>query len=189
MCPSTGFVLVYLLLAGLPSNEEATCVWQLIDTRETINQSFRHPRRPLISVLLEGVHAEHLTAYRPASDNFQEAFEGTDFLRQIGYSDTAVAFDPAQVVQYQLKEIHTYNASTGRHHVRIVGIAPLIDEKPLCWFYLPECRSVLARKLAFSDQPGWPMATWNDVLEMRFFESRVIGEEAYEGPLPDDLPE
>ena len=77
-----------------------------------------------------------------------------------------------------------FDKESSRLNVRILGIAPIKDEKddngnikysgPMFWVYYPELRKILAKERVFNDKNDISPGTWADVMEGRFFSSYII---------------
>lgn len=175
-------------------------VWRTIDTREKINLPFRYPEAPLVSILLEAIEAGELRAFSPASESFAVLMEAEE-LQQLLYREDTIPvydfdlgrevyqvvqddFDPASVVRYRLKEQWYFDSRSSSLQVRILGIAPIVEdrderghvrfEQPLFWVYFPEARQVLHRMPMPQDGTYYSPMSWADLFEMRKFASHVI---------------
>lgn len=189
-------------------------VWRVIDTREKINLPFRYERRPLIRVLLDGLAEGQYRAYSAETDDFHFVLETDDFLNSLSRIDTVPVrdpesghvslqivkeeFDPSRIMRYRIKEIWYFDSQTSQQRVRVLGIAPLIEaydelgkllyERPLCWFYLPHCRNWLSQQIVYTEGNDRPLMSWDDLFEMRFFDSHISKEKnAHDRRLEDYL--
>lgn len=175
-------------------------VWRLIDTREKINLPFRYPKRPLITILTEAVESGRLRAFSTENDEFNLLLSQDDLSRMLYQVDTVPIYDfetgeeiyqvvkdelnPEDVKRYRLKEHWYFDTRTSTLQVRILGIAPLIEEyddngnfkyeRPLFWVYYPEARELLARVPLPTDGLAYSPMSWADLFDMRKFSSYII---------------
>jgi gliding motility associated protien GldN len=177
-------------------------IWRIIDTREKMNLPFRYPEKPLVSILIDGIKSGEITAYSPIDDKFSTQLNSEELSLQIYRRDTfrvvdpvtleetlTVAeddFNPDNVKRFRLKEIWYFDTNTSTLKVRILGIAPLVEEydrfgnfrheKPLFWVHYPSSREILARHIVFNPWNDKSVMSWEDLLEMRFFSSYITKE-------------
>jgi gliding motility associated protien GldN len=105
--------------------------------------------------------------------------------------DTVIAkdFNYDDVVAFRVKEEWFFDKQRSVMEVRIIGIAPLIyakDEQgnvregnvriPICWFYYPECRKLLAGAETFNRQNDAERRTFDDIFQKRLFNSYIYKE-------------
>ena len=105
--------------------------------------------------------------------------------------DTVIAkdFNYDDVVAYRVKEEWYFDKQRSVMEVRIIGIAPLIYAKdelgnvrenniriPICWFYYPECRKLLASAETFNRQNDAERRTFDDIFQKRLFNSYIYKE-------------
>ena len=91
--------------------------------------------------------------------------------------------DPASIVKYRLKEVWWVDTRYSQLKFRILGIAPVqavndesgnfLYEKPIFWIYYPKARYTLARHKVFNPYADASPLSWEDWIEMRFFDSYV----------------
>lgn len=177
-------------------------VWRVIDVKEKLNHSFTYPERPLISILLDAAEAKELQLYSTVDDKFSTPLSEEDRLNIAGGIDTVEVvdlevmdrtyafvpreFNPATVVRYRIQEVWYFDKQTSTQQVRILGVAPLIEEldengnflfeRPLFWVYYPEARVALGREQAFVTGNDSGNRNWADVFESRLFASHVVQE-------------
>jgi gliding motility associated protien GldN len=177
-------------------------IWELIDIRTLKNQPFRYPPRPFIQILVDEIMNGNIRAYSTEDDKFSKELSPDEISELLASRDTVLTFDPEtyeeqiQVVTndlnpedvylYRLKEIWWVDSKYSQLKVRILGIAPIIEVtddngnfkyyKPLFWIYYPDARKVLARHRVFNPWNDACTLTWEDWLEMRFFDSVIIKE-------------
>jgi hypothetical protein len=91
-------------------------------------------------------------------------------------------YDGIVIVGYQLKEDWIFDKQRSQRFVRIIGIAPLIEDAnkkwvPLFWLYYPECRGLFALSECFNTQNDAFKGTFEDLFETRHFSAYVTKEE------------
>jgi len=174
-------------------------IWRTIDVREKINLPFSYPKQPFFSILLDAARKGDITAYSTEDDEFSFPLEVTAIEAISSTIDTIVIFkpddystsvkviqneiDPASVKQFRIKEVWYFDEATSQLRVRILGIAPLLDQVdefgnytytvPLFWLYYPDCREALARHQVFNRNNDTHPISWEDYLEMRHFSSYI----------------
>ena len=177
-------------------------IWREIDTRQMMNAPFSYPEASLYSILTEAILAGEIKAYSPEDDKFTERMQADELSAQVHNSDTVQIMDPEtyeityvpvsneldpeEIIKYRIKEVWYFDSHYGTLRVRILGIAPIYPvrdeygniryEKPLYWVYYPHCRSLLARHRVFNPGNDGSLVSWEDHLEMRFFDSYVVKE-------------
>ena len=177
-------------------------IWQIIDVREKMNLSFAYPGRPLISIMLENIEANNIKAYSAMDDKFTTPMSYDDIKDRLNLLDTIIThnpdtyeeiikvvrndFDPASVKRYRVKEDWFFDEETSTMKVRILGIAPLMEdidaygnvrfEIPMFWIYYPHCRETFAREAAFNSRNDIHAMSWEDLFEMRYFTSHIVKE-------------
>ncbi|MBB4080141.1 gliding motility associated protein GldN [Lewinella aquimaris] len=175
-------------------------IWRIIDVKEKINLPFINPQRPLISILLEAAQSGDLRVFDPiGGDNFSMVMDqktltnmagGVDSVRVVNpetYEEEIVLeeriFDPTSVLRYRIQEMWFFDKESSTMKVRILGIAPMIQEttenagrtieRPMFWVYYPEARQLLANESAFAYGNDAANRSWEDVFEYRFFNSYI----------------
>jgi gliding motility associated protien GldN len=192
-------------------------VWRVIDVREKMNLPFVYPEAPFFKLLSDAATKGELPVYSTDEDGakFKKRMSTDDVQSQLSKTDTVVTFDPEtyeeqskivrndinweDVKQFRVKEDWFFDKETSTLQVRILGIAPVIDQKdnegnfrfqkPLFWVYYPQAREMFARNRAFT-MGGNTNATisWEDMFEMRHFASYIIKESnVYDRKLDDYL--
>lgn len=180
-------------------------VWRVIDTREKMNLPFSYPKNPLINILMDAVKSGEVPVFGATDDDFKTPIDPKDALAMAGSSaDTVYVpdamnpdiliptvitkdFNPDDVKQYRIKEIWYFNKQTSTMQVRILGIAPIMDDyseegvkrgvKALFWVFYPAVRDVLVKTEAFNPFPDGVRLTWDDIFTQRLFSSVVIKED------------
>ncbi len=177
-------------------------IWRVIDVREKMNLAFAYPERPFFTILMEAAEAGEITVYSTEDDKFSIPLT-PDEVASMGASVDTIAtvdpetyeetfqvvrneVDPTDVKRYRLKEIWFFDEETSTMQVRILGIAPLIEEfddngnfryeRPMFWVYYPEAREVLARERVFNIANDSSPMSYEDLFEMRFFSSYIYKE-------------
>ena len=174
-------------------------VWRTIDVREKMNLPFIYPKQPFFSILLEAAEQGTITAYSTEDDEFSfpleieevEALSATmDTIEVVNPDDFSTSLqivqnniNPTDVKQFRIKELWYMDEATSQLKVRILGIAPLLDQfdvrgnytftLPLFWLYYPDCRELLARHQTFNTGNDTNPLSWEDYLEMRRFSSYI----------------
>ena len=175
-------------------------IWRLIDVNEKINLPFINPQRPLITILLEAAQNGDLRVFDPiGGDNFSMLMDektlsslagGVDSVRVLNpetYEEEIVLeeriFDPTSVLRYRIQEMWFFDKESSTMKVRILGIAPMIQEttessartieRPMFWVYYPEARQLLANESAFAYGNDAANRSWEDVFEYRYFNSYI----------------
>ncbi len=174
-------------------------VWREIDVRQKQNQPFKYPKQPLIEVLRKNIINERITAFSPNPRNADEFVEtmtpkevsqigaGKDTIEifdQYGnYQKDSVVeneFDPSRVKKYRIKEDWFFDENTSTMKVRILGIAPLMQDAqrkdvylPMFWLYYPDIREVLADYEVFNRKNDAKRLSWESLFEKRLFDSYI----------------
>jgi len=175
-------------------------VWRVIDTREKMNKPFVYPVRPLFTIVKEAVLSGELVAYSVEDDEFNYPMAIDDVQSMMVSYDTIRTIDPEtyeeiiepvvneindlDVKRYRIKEDWFFDESRSEMRVRILGIAPIIDEyddygnflyeRPLFWIYYPHSREVFGREDGFVKGNNATRLSWEDMFQMRFFSSYII---------------
>ena len=177
-------------------------IWRVIDVREKMNLPFAYPERPFFTILMEAAEAGEITVYSTEDDKFSIPLTPDEVASMGASIDTIATVDPEtyeetfQVVRnevnpqdvkrFRLKEIWFFDEESSTMQVRILGIAPLIEEfddngnfkyeRPMFWVYYPEAREVLARERVFNIANDSSPMSFEDLFEMRFFSSYIYKE-------------
>jgi gliding motility associated protien GldN len=196
-------------------------IWREIDVREKMNLYFKYPvevnqqAQYFVSILLYAINNEGLTVYNTIDDQFTTAMPleevnaiGSRVDSQLtvnwetGEEEWVIVkqeFDPEKVNKFRIKEEWFFDEETSTMQVRIIGIAPLIDEydesgnfrftKPMFWVYYPDLRPILVHYEIFNPQNDAIRMSWEDVFEMRFFSSYITKESnVYDRRVQDYMP-
>lgn len=188
-------------------------VWQRIDLRQKMNHPFYYPVKPiqdrksLFRVIRDAIIEDgSLVAYGggPAGtdDEFRYPLTRNEIdsilnptvmidLRDdnddvIGQRPQKIEIPSEAITQYLVKEDWIWDRQRGERYVRIIGIAPLIQESDkdgelkapevLFWLYYPECRYVFANAEAYNPMNDSQRRTFEEIFQKRFFNSYVVKE-------------
>lgn len=180
-------------------------IWRVIDTREKMNLPFAYPKNPLINILLDAVKSGEVPVFGANDDEFKIPINPDDALAMTGSTTDTIyvpdAEDPDLLIptvvtqdfnydnvkQYRLKEVWYFNKQTSTMQVRILGIAPIMDDhdewgnfrgvKALFWVFMPNLRDKLVKTEAFNPFPDGIRLTWDDIFTQRLFSSVVYKED------------
>ncbi|MCB0585528.1 MAG: gliding motility protein GldN [Phaeodactylibacter sp.] len=177
-------------------------IWRVIDVREKMNLPFAYPERPFFTILMDAAESGEITVYSTEDDKFSIPLTPDEVASMGASVDTIATVDPEtyeetyqivrnevnpqDVKRFRIKEIWFFDEETSTLQVRILGIAPLIEEyddngnfkyeRPMFWVYYPEAREVLARERVFNVGNDNSPMTFEDLFEMRFFSSYIYKE-------------
>ena len=177
-------------------------IWRIIDVREKMNKSFAYPERMFVEILFDAAENGEITVYDGADDKFSTPLDASEAKQKRARLDTTVIYDPvtfqeeykvvpietdlSMVKRFRIKEVWFFDEETSTMQVRILGIAPLLEdydnagnfrfEIPLFWVYYPDARKVLAREEAFNPLNDAVQMSWEDIFEMRYFSSYIYKE-------------
>jgi gliding motility associated protien GldN len=157
-----------------------------------------------ISILLKAIKDKEITAFDPIDDRFTTPMSLDQLALLLhGKPDTLRVtdpvtgkesiqivqhdFDPSSVTRYQIKEDWVFDKQTSQLYVRILGIAPLRTiynqdgtiraMTPMFWLYYPDLRPILAKYDVYNPKNFMMRMSWEDLFEMRYFESYVVKED------------
>lgn len=174
-------------------------IWRVIETREKMNLPFRYPEKPLFSIFAEMIENGDITVFEDEKFETPMTFEQVN--GRLNKIDTISTFDydtyvekvevvktqvnPLDINRYRLKEIYFFDEELSVMKSRIIGIAPIKDEKdatsgetkysfPLFWIYYPEAREHLSKQMVFNENNDMAPMTWADLFEKKFFSSFII---------------
>jgi gliding motility associated protien GldN len=180
-------------------------IWRLIDCREKMNLPFKYPKRPFIEILIDAVKSGEVPAFGANDDEFRNPIPADEALAMTGSNRDTVwvpdaanpdslvptvitkDFDFEKVNRYRLKEVWYFNKQTSTMQVRIMGVAPVMEDydewgnfrgtKALFWVYMPELRKVLVQNEAYNPFPDGVRLTWDDIFSLRLFSSVIFKED------------
>ena len=177
-------------------------IWRVIDVREKINHPFAYPPRPFFQILLDAALAGDIKVYSNEDDQFTYELTPDEVRATSAKPDTIVTFDPdtyeetteivvdeinpEDVKRFRIKEVWFFDKESSTMQVRILGIAPILDEvdadgnflfeNVLFWVYYPDARDVLAQEQVVTGYNDSSPLSWDDILQMRYFSSYVYKE-------------
>jgi gliding motility associated protien GldN len=175
-------------------------VWRVIDVRQKINHHFSYPPRPFIKIIIDAVRTGELYAF--VDDEFTDVYVQEDIIGKVSRRDTIEVLDPytydfdtvivnndlnpEEIIKYRIKEVWYFDKESSSMKVRIAGIAPLRDlmdsngiklgEEALFWIYYPDAREYLSTEKSNMLGNEATNTSWDDVMEMRMFDSFIYKE-------------
>jgi gliding motility associated protien GldN len=181
-------------------------IWRVIDTRQKMNQPFVYEKKPLIQIIHEAAKRGDITVYDPAvvnADQFTTVMNIND-VAKIGSSIDTVqqqsVFNPDQeetviisnvltwdkIKKFRIKEVWFFDTKTSSMQVRIIGIAPVMEDyddagnyrgdMTMYWIPYASLRDMLAKEEVFNAQNDSQHYSWEDLFEIRKFESYIYKE-------------
>ncbi len=188
-------------------------IWQEMDLKQKINHPYYYPVDPiedrsnLFDVIRDGLLIEgSLVAYSTGAIGDEDEFtiplspdsirsilnpiERTDdwdeFGEKIGFKEIITPIESDKITRYRLKEDWIWDRQRSERYVRIIGIAPMIEDydndgesigfAPLFWLYYPECRYVFANADVFNLFNDAQRRTYEDLFQKRYFSSYIVKE-------------
>ncbi len=181
-------------------------IWRVIDTRQKMNLPFVYPQMPLGQIIHEAAKRGDITVYDPAvenADQFKKVMPRLDvevmgtrtdtFLQPNIYNpdmeDTVVSTNPLtwdKIKKFRIKEVWFFDENTGSMRVRIIGIAPVMEDydaqgnyrgdMTMYWVPYASLRDLLAKHEVFNAGNDWQHYSWEDLFEMRRFQSYIYKE-------------
>jgi len=174
-------------------------IWRVIDCRQKMNLPFMYNGEELFTILKKGIEKGELKSY--SNDNFWHKQTTEDINSQLFKADTAEVYDPEtgtyvyqairddidpqSINQFRIKEDWYFDSESSVMKVRILGIAPMIVEidkttlmeyppRPVFWIYYPDARKFLSQHRVFNEDNIASPISWDDLFEMRRFESYIV---------------
>jgi gliding motility associated protien GldN len=171
-----------------------------------MNLPFAYPPRPLIQIIQEAALHGDLKVYDPAienADQFKRVMDTAEVARIGAKRDTVIQINPVnpekedtvevnntlqyyRISKYRVKEVWFFDTRTSSMQVRIIGIAPVMedyDEKgnyrgdmTMYWVYFNDLRDLLAKEEVFNPQNDRQHMSWDDLFSMRYFASYIYKE-------------
>lgn len=178
-------------------------IWRVVDVREKMNLPFMAPESPLFKILADAAISNELAVYSTEDDKFSKRLTQDQIKSKLYRRDTVVVIDPntfeetvrivenetnwEDVKRFRIKESWFFDTKTSTLCHRILGIAPIIEERdeegdfrfemPLFWVYYPAARPLLAQHKAITLGENWSATTtWEDLFEKRYFASHITKE-------------
>jgi len=91
-----------------------------------------------------------------------------------------------KIVKFRVKEDWFFDEETSTMQVRIIGIAPIMEDydasgnyrgdMTMYWVYYPDLRPIIARYEVFNPKNDAVRLSWEDLFEARLFESYIYKE-------------
>lgn len=163
-----------------------------------VNLIFAYPKRPLALILWEAVMSGEVIAYDVVDDEFTVPLTPSEIRDKYEKVETTWvqdpitgeevpevvvdSFTPDYVVKYRLKEDWVFDKHHSMMYVRIIGVCPYYYEADkeeayaMFWLYYPDLRHVLVKEEAFNVRNDAFRPSWDDIFEMRLFESIIVKE-------------
>jgi gliding motility associated protien GldN len=188
-------------------------IWQVIDLREKINLPLYYPteeindRKNLFDVIRHALLVDgSITAYSTGAlgddDEFKVPLLTSEIKDMMSTIDTTYTQDldtgelveviqqievqSSDVKKYKIKEDWYFDRQRSERYVRIIGIAPMIENKgedgevrgytDMFWLYFPECRYVFANWDIFNRHNDAERRSYEDFFWKRQFNSYVVKE-------------
>jgi gliding motility associated protien GldN len=186
-------------------------IWQEMDLKQKINHPYYYPVDPiedrsnLFDVIRDGLLIEgSLVAYSTGPVGDEDEFtiplspdsirnilnpieridEWDEFGEKIGFKEIITPIESDKITRYRLKEDWIWDRQRSERYVRIIGIAPMIEDydrdgesmgyAPLFWLYYPECRYVFANADVFNLFNDAQRRTYEDLFQKRYFSSYIV---------------
>lgn len=180
-------------------------IWRVIDIRQKMNLPFGYPQRPLIQILHEAAKKGDITVYDPAvenADQFKQIMNVADVQKIGTREDTIYTIDPIsleevltvvrtdlsweKITKYRIKEVWFFDTRTSSMQVRITGLAPVMEyydangnyigDMTMYWIPYESLRPMLAKEEVYNPRNDWQLFSWDDLFNMRLFESYIYKE-------------
>ena len=176
-------------------------IWREVSIHQKMNQNFAHPHDPFVNVLMD-IAEQKEDAYIFADEDFKTPVSVLEVKKSLGLTDTILVLDPETYQEYteivtnefnwqsvetfRFKEDWIFDENSSRMHIRILGIAPVMDvvddngdirgQRALFWAYYPSFRKYLVNIETFNRFNDGIRLTWDDILEARMFASNIVKE-------------
>jgi len=188
-------------------------IWQEMDLKQKMNHPYYYPVDPiedrsnLFDVIRDGLLIEgSLVAYSTGAIGDEDEFtiplspdsirsilnpieridDWDEFGEKIGFKEIVTPIESDKITRYRLKEDWIWDRQRSERYVRIIGIAPMIEDydndgesigfAPLFWLYYPECRYVFANADVFNLFNDAQRRTYEDLFQKRYFSSYIVKE-------------
>ena len=186
-------------------------IWRVIDLREKINQPLYYPtsdiaKRPsFFTIIQKGLVSQELTAFDPQyavfdpDEEFKVEYTAAQaqkaLVREVSIfkQDSLTGemvpitvpdtIKPDAITQYWVKEDWFFDKQRSIMDVRILGIAPVVDNKDdkgeykgpkaLFWLYYPACRNYFAKFQCYNPYNDAEWRTFDEVFHKRLFSSFI----------------
>ncbi|MEZ4888684.1 MAG: gliding motility protein GldN [Chitinophagales bacterium] len=176
-------------------------IWREVNVHQKMNQIFADSRDPFVNVLMD-IAAQKEDAYIFADEDFKTPIPILEVKKSLGLTDTILVIDPYTYQEYteivtnefnwqtvetfRFKEDWIFDENTSRMHIRILGIAPVVNvvddngelrgQRTLFWAYYPSFRKYLVNVETYNRLNDGMRLTWDDILEARMFVSNIVKE-------------
>ncbi len=176
-------------------------IWRVVDVRQKQNKTFVYEQQPFINVLFDIID-NNPEVQLFSTDAFTEQVSASDIANKLGSSDTIEVYDiekeeyvqqvvtndfnASTISKFRFKEDWIFDEETSTMLCRILGIAPIRDvlddngnfrgQEAMFWVYYPDIRKYLCRYETFNPFNDAIKLTWEDIMEMRLFDSYVMKE-------------
>jgi len=179
-------------------------LWRVIDFQEKLNLPFAHPKMGLVNIIHEAAKKGEIEVYQAseAGEVFKESINVQD-VAQLGSSIDTVArinfetgleervvtnnaFNPETVKKMRIKEDWLFDIETSTMVVRVLGLSFMrekyseaseyVGDIPMYWVYYPDVRKILATNQVFNIKSDANTTSWEDIFEMRYFNSYIMKE-------------
>lgn len=181
-------------------------IWRMIDTRQKMNKPFVYPQMPLIKIIHEAALKGTIKVYDPGVENADQCLKQMDIsdVAKIGVTnDTSIQLKPEnpdeeivvinhndlsyeKVTKWRVKEVWFFDTKTSTMQVRIIALAPVLEDfdeqgnyrgdMAMYWVPYEQLRPMLAKYEVFNSQNDSRRVSWEDLFEMRRFESYTYKE-------------
>lgn len=180
-------------------------IWRVVDVRQKMNLPFAYPQRPLAQIIHEAARHGEITVYDPTvvnADQFKQVMSVTDagkigeridtvynlnpitFEEELTVVKTELTWD--KITKYRIKEVWFFDTRTSTMQVRIIGLAPVMEyydaagnymgDMTMYWIPYEELRTMFAREVVYNEHNDWQQFSWDDLFQMRRFESFIYKE-------------
>lgn len=176
-------------------------VWRVVDVRQKMNKPFVFEEQPFIEVLFDIIN-NNPDVRLFTDDTFTEETSTGSIANKLGSQDTVPVWDDEiedyryevvnnefntkTISKFRFKEDWLFDEETSTMLCRILGIAPIRDvmddngnfrgQEAMFWIYYPDMRKYLCRYETFNPFNDAIRLTWEDMMEMRLFDSIVMKE-------------
>jgi gliding motility associated protien GldN len=180
-------------------------IWRVIDVRQKMNLPFAYPLLPLAQIIHEAAKKGEITAYDPAVENADRCLKpmtrdevgnvgvrnDTDWAMNVfnGEEEQVVINNGLswdKIIKYRVKEVWFFDTKTSTMKVRILAIAPVMadydangnyrGDMTMYWIPYASLRNLLATKEVFNAKNDSQHYSWEDLFEMRYFQSYIYKE-------------
>lgn len=180
-------------------------IWRIIDARQKMNMPFTYPQQPLVQIIHEAAKKGEIAVYDPAvenADQFKQVLsisqvtkigERTDTVLQTNVYTGEEEWVPQsnhlswdKIKKFRVKEVWFFDTETSTMQVRIIALAPVMEDydengnyrgdMTMYWVPYAPLRNLLATKPVFNEHNDMAQYTWDDLFNMRKFQSYIYKE-------------